>query len=75
MALDLGDEVLARQGRSIDPSAQGIQDVTKDFIVGNGIVGVLDPELDCTCDLELVSAEADSVEDDLGRHHRCRHCG
>ena len=71
MALDLGDEVRARQGGSIDLSAQGIQDITKDFIAWNGIFGVLYSELDCTCDLELVSGEGDPVEDDLGWFRLC----
>lgn len=72
MALYLGDDVLARQGRSIDLSAQGIHDITKDFIAGNGIIGVLDPELDCTYDLALVLGEGGSVDDDLAR---IIHCG
>ena len=57
MALDLGDDVLARLAHSIDLSAQGTHDISKDFIAGNVIVGVLDPELDCTHELEFVSGE------------------
>lgn len=72
MPLDLRDDVLARRGRSIDLSAQGIHDTSKILIAGNGIVGVLDPELDCTYELELVSGEGGSVDDYLGRF---RHCG
>lgn len=48
MTLDLGDKVLAGQGRSIDLSAQGVDDIADGFIAWNGVVGVLDPELDCT---------------------------
>ena len=71
MALDLGNDVLARQGRSIDLSTQGSHYIAKDFIARNSIVGVLDPELDCTYDLALVSGEGGSVDDDLGRFRHC----
>ena len=72
MALDLGHEILAGQGCPVDPSAQWVDDVAEGFIAGDGVVGVLDPELDRAGYLALVSGENGAVDGDLGG---CRHFG
>ena len=72
MALDLGHEVLAGHGRSVDLSTQRVDDVAEGFIAGDGAVGVLDPKLDCTGNFQLVLGEGGSVDGDLSW---CRHFG
>ena len=71
MALDLGHDVLARHGRPVDPSAQRVDNVAEGFVAGDGVVGVLDPELDRAGDLALVSGEGGSVDGDLGWFRHC----
>ena len=66
MALDLGHNVLAGQGRSVDIAAQRVDNVAETVIIGDSVVGVLDPELDGAGDFQFVSGEGGSVEDDLG---------
>lgn len=70
MALDLWHDVLAGQGRPVEISAQGVDDVAEGFIAGYGAVGVLDPDFDRTQDLALVSGKGGSVDGDLGRFGR-----
>lgn len=72
MALDLGHKILAGQRCPVDPSPQRVDDVAEGFIAGDGVVGVLDPELDRAGYLALVSGENGAVDGDLGG---CRHCG
>lgn len=66
MALNLGHNVLAGQGRPVDLSTQGVDNIAEGVIARHGVVGVLDPELDRTGDLALVRGEAGSVDGNLG---------
>lgn len=72
MTLDLGHDVLAGHGRSIDLSAQRVDNVAEGFVAGDGFVGIPDPELDRTGYLALVPGERGSVDGYLGWF---RHCG
>lgn len=72
MALDLRHDVLAGQGHPVDFAAEGVDNVAEGFVAGDGIVGVLHPELNRAGDLTLVSGEGGSVECDLGWFRRRR---
>ena len=72
MALDLGHDILAGQGCPVNPSAQRVDNVAEGLIAGDGVVGVLDPELDRAGYLALVSREDGTVYGNLGG---CRHSG
>ena len=67
MALDLGHNVLTGQGRPIDNSAQGVDNVAEGFVAGDRVVGVFDPELDRADYLAFVAGKAGAVDGDLGR--------
>ena len=71
MTLELRNDGVARQRYAIDYPAEGVDDEAYCFVGWDGVVCVLDEELDGTGDLAFVSRKIGPVDGDLSWFGHC----